>query len=318
MRTTWRGFVGRLGVGAAGLALLAFVFALGAGAAPVPSPKPDKQDDAKKDAAKKDEPKKAEDRQPGGLPVPDFPGALAPVPFGLESRPLLLNPAGHLGQGRLGISAQTPSATLAAQLDLPKGQGVVIEEVQPESAAAKAGLKAHDILLELNGKPVADNLADFTRQVQDVKADTPVEVVVLRKGKRETIKGLKLPEASDLVPALGNLVPPLPVLPLVPVVPNFPAAPLLPNLGGGLGVLVTTFRTNDRFTTRYQEGSLVLTVTGTVADGKAKVSGIEVQDVGKSDKYESVDKVPEQYRDKVTHLVEMSAKNSVRIEIKEP
>src|SRR5207247_5287043 len=86
--------------------------------------------------------------------------------------------------------------TLTEQLDLPKGQGLVVDNVQDESAAAKAGIKANDILLELAGKVVPANPRDFVKMLDDVKAEKPVDVTVLRKGKRETIKGLSLPEAK--------------------------------------------------------------------------------------------------------------------------
>jgi hypothetical protein len=82
--------------------------------------------------------------------------------------------------------------------------------------------------------------------------------------------------------------------------------------------MTTVTRTNDRFTTRHQEGSLIITVTGSVADGKAKTNQIHVQDGQVAHDYENVDKVPDQYKDKVKNLVEMSEKGSVKIEIKTP
>jgi hypothetical protein len=56
-------------------------------------------------------------------------------------------------------------------------------------------------------------------------------------------------------------------------------------------------------------------VTGTVADGKAKVNKIQVQDGGVAHSYESTDKVPEEYRDKVKSLVQMTQKSNIKIEI---
>ncbi len=88
--------------------------------------------------------------------------------------------------------------------------------------------------------------------------------------------------------------------------------------GGPNTVMTTVTRSNERFTTRHQEGSLIITVTGTVADGTAKTNKIHVQDGQVAHDYESVDKVPDQYRDKVKNLVEMSEKGSVKIEIKTP
>jgi beta-lactamase regulating signal transducer with metallopeptidase domain len=237
---------------------------------------------------------------------------------------------GARGDGReqrLGANVAKPSETLADQLDLPRDQGVVLHDIMPNSPADKAGLKAHDILLELNGKPVSSNVEEAARLIAGIKADTPVDAVVLRKGKRETVKGLSMPEAKAVKPEAG--------LPFFPGAGNFPAAPLVPPLpaagfnpfgaaglagaglagAGGAGVMTTTFRSGDRFTTRHQEGSLVITVTGKVADGKSTVGEIRVQDGRESHKYSSVDKVPEEYRDKVKNLVEMTEKSNVRIEI---
>jgi beta-lactamase regulating signal transducer with metallopeptidase domain len=117
------------------------------------------------------------------------------MPDGVQGRfPLLAGARTVAGQGRVGIRVERPSAVLADQLDLPKGRGLVIQDVVPDSAAAKAGLKPHDILLQFNGKAVTNDPAEFTDMVQEAKAETPFDVVVLRKGKEETVKGLSLPE----------------------------------------------------------------------------------------------------------------------------
>jgi hypothetical protein len=233
---------------------------------------------------------------------------------------------------RLGAFVQKPDETLVEQLDLPKDQGLVLTDVTPDSAAAKAGLKAHDVLLELNGKAVSSDVGEFVKQLNAIKADEAVDAVVLRKGKKETVKGLKLPEAKAEAPGAFfpggppnfNVQPP--PLPPVPPIGFNPGGVAIGVPGGGLGfaaaggngVMTSTFRSNDRFTTRHQEGSLIITVTGKVADGKTTVGEISVQDGNESEKYENVDKVPEKYRDKVKNLIEMTEKGNARIEIKSP
>ena len=252
---------------------------------------------------------------PGGLP----PGGM--MPPGMGGRP---NP-------RLGARVETPGATLAEQMDLPKGQGLVVRDVPADSAAAKAGLKPHDILLELNGKPVPDRVEGLNKLMADIKPDATVEAVVLRKGKKETIKELKLPKAKAVPLDAPGFGPPAGFQPPGDFVPprNFPGVggglPAIGGIGGflapdagGRTVMTTLFRTQDRFTLRHQEGSLVITLTGKTTDGKVKVSNIHVQDGRESNKYESADKVPEPYRDKVKNLIEMSEKSSGRIEIKTP
>src|SRR5204862_7028162 len=110
------------------------------------------------------------------------------------------------GSGRMGVSIERPAAALVEQLDLPKDQGIVLTEVQNDSPAAKAGLKANDILLELNGKPVTSDANEFRKQVAEIKADSDVNATVMRRGRRESIKGLKLPEVkADENNPFGNL-----------------------------------------------------------------------------------------------------------------
>jgi S1-C subfamily serine protease len=93
-----------------------------------------------------------------------------------------------------------PSDVLIEQLGLKKDQGLVVQEIRPDSAAAKAGLKVYDILLELGGKPIPSEVGELTRMLGDVKADTPVDLVILRKGKQETIKGITLTETRPFPP----------------------------------------------------------------------------------------------------------------------
>src|ERR1700731_497109 len=81
-----------------------------------------------------------------------------PMPERLDprvARPrLLLRPGFVPSQGRLGVRVSIPSGARAVQLDLKKGQGLVIDEVLPGSPAAKAGVKASDVLVEVAGKTV--------------------------------------------------------------------------------------------------------------------------------------------------------------------
>ena len=238
----------------------------------------------------------------------------AAVPPAPPAPPMFPGMFGQQYQARLGARVEPPSADLIEQLELPKGQGLVVRDVLPDSAAAKAGLKSHDVLLELNGKAVPNRAGDLSRLLADIKPDANVEVVVMRKGKKETIKEIKLPEAKAARPGFpaGNF-PQAPAFPQPPAV--FPQGPFA---GAGRSVVTTMTRTSERFTLRHEEGSLIITLTGRNADGKPKIKEIHVQDGGRSEQYDSVDKVPEQYRDKVKNLVEMSEKGSVRIEIKSP
>jgi len=87
----------------------------------------------------------------------------------------------------LGIQARPVEDSLRAQLDLPKDQGVLIVEVDPDSPSAKGGLKAFDILLEADQKPVkrGEDLIELTQaskgksmSLRLIRAGKPLEVAI--------------------------------------------------------------------------------------------------------------------------------------------
>src|SRR5262245_54337885 len=195
----------------------------------------------------------------GGFAAPNF----RPGVFGGYS--------GFGGHPRLGAAVEKPSPAMIDQLDLPKDQGVVIGDVTPESAAAKAGLKTHDILLELGGKAVSNDPTEFRKQIAEIKANTPVDAVVLRKGKKETVKAINLPEAKadQPFPGFGAVeVNPGGVIELkaLPPIPNVEFAPFAP------GAQVSKMEVNvtdGQFNIHSVRDNLDITVTGTV-DGDNK------------------------------------------------
>ncbi len=127
-------------------------------------------------------------------------------------------------RARLGVRIERVPAVAADQLGLEANMGIAVTMVTPGSAAEKAGLKVHDIILEFAGKAVNDNTEDFIRRVNEVKTGEKVDLVVLRKGKKVEVKGVELPEAAKR-PALPPF--PQPALPLPGLLPDQPNLPLI-------------------------------------------------------------------------------------------
>src|SRR5205823_5035007 len=153
--------------------------------------------------------------------------------------------------------------------------------------------------LQIGDKEVPNNPKDFLKILEGVKGDPDVRVLILRKGKQHTVRGLilvqpktqeqgkqkqfhyqwvpldpkerELAKEKDLAKWRYEYVVPKDNIKKAPGGP-------LPKGGGDNTIMTTTLRTGDRFTTRYQEGSLIITLTGTVAGGKAKAGEIVVQD----------------------------------------
>ncbi|MBI3409496.1 MAG: PDZ domain-containing protein [Planctomycetes bacterium] len=203
---------------------------------------------------------------------------------------------GPHGSGRLGAKLVKPSAILAEQLNLPKGMGMVVQEVQSDSPAAKAGIKVNDILLL--HQDVASDAAKFNKMLESLKKDGNLDLKVLRKGKEENLKGIPV---ADLLQKQAQEA-----WFALPGILQDRAWTSSRALGRSHGVVTTIFRNIDRFNTRHQEGSLIITIIGKVEGGKAAPQEIHIQDGNTSNRYESADRVPSQYRDKVNHLIQTS------------
>ena len=238
------------------------------------------------------------------------PGAFRNMP-GIQVNPAIGNLQAVPKENRLGAVLKEPSPALVDQLDLPKDQGVVIEKLNDGSAGGKGGLKANDILLELDGKTVPSKVDDFVMMLNDIKPDKPVNATVLRKGRRETVKGIKLPQAKfeeqprQLFP---NQIPNIQIRPLIPKLP-----PPLPPGGVGDAASIQMIRSGDAFTTRLRNGNESVAVEGKMKDGKAVVDQIVLSDGKDTKKYKSLNQVPEDMRDQIKNLILMTEKNTATV-----
>ncbi len=108
---------------------------------------------------------------------------------------------GRISVPWLGIGYAEIDAQLARSFNLPVKEGLLVGSVAPNSPAAKAGLKKGDIIVEMNGKPLASSapLEDFIRQAN---VGTQMTLTWLRNGQRIT-KTITLEEMPASVAAQG-------------------------------------------------------------------------------------------------------------------
>ncbi|HTB13934.1 MAG TPA: Do family serine endopeptidase [Bryobacteraceae bacterium] len=92
---------------------------------------------------------------------------------------------GHVTRGSIGITWQTtkPEALKAMGFD----HGVIIEDVHKDGPADKAGVKAEDVVLGINGKPLKDG-DDLMSRVADMPVGTACVLNVDRDGKKMEFK----------------------------------------------------------------------------------------------------------------------------------
>ena len=190
--------------------------------------------------------------------------------------------------GRIGVSirdVEDSDKTKAAG-------GVVIESVDENSPASKAGLKAGDIVVEFDGERVR-SVRQFTRLVGETPEGRSVAAAVLRDGQRVTVN--VTPEATGNAfrffngeewPALEPLrrfeTVPAPARPVPPARPARPA-PLPPTLerfffpgANQLGITIAELEPQLAEYFGTKEGVLVSSVT---ADSAAAKAGVKAGDV---------------------------------------
>jgi serine protease Do len=93
---------------------------------------------------------------------------------------------GHVARGRLGVAIQPVDAALGKALGVGAASGALVAEVEPGAAAARAGLKAGDVILGLDGANVPTSY-DFRRMVARHAPGTRAKVEYLRNGKRDSV-----------------------------------------------------------------------------------------------------------------------------------
>jgi C-terminal processing protease CtpA/Prc len=89
-------------------------------------------------------------------------------------------------KGYLGVMLQELTPSMSKALQMGDKSGVMINEVVADSPAAKAGLEDGDVILEFNGKTIADD-DDLVKAVRSTSPGETVEVVVLRNGRNKTL-----------------------------------------------------------------------------------------------------------------------------------
>ena len=93
---------------------------------------------------------------------------------------------GEVRRGLLGVMGQDVDAGLAEAMNAEVNIGAFISEVQPESAAEKAGLQAGDIITAVNGRDIS-GFRELQAKIATMGAGAKVDLTVLRKGDKKVI-----------------------------------------------------------------------------------------------------------------------------------
>jgi serine protease Do len=106
---------------------------------------------------------------------------------------------GRVARGTLDARVQRLTAGLVRAFSIPELSGVIVSEVSARGAAATAGLRAGDVLVALEGKPL-DSPYAVERALRDSRPGQVASVTYWRKGQVQ-VSPVKLGRESDEAPA---------------------------------------------------------------------------------------------------------------------
>ena len=110
------------------------------------------------------------------------------IPINLAKTVLVqLRDQGRVTRAWLGVVVQPVTREAAGSLGLSDDRGALVSEVVVASPAAAAGLKPGDVIVAVDGQPVAE-ARDLPRLVAGRPVGSAAQVTFLRGGKRQTVR----------------------------------------------------------------------------------------------------------------------------------
>jgi serine protease Do len=178
------------------------------------------------------------------------------------------------GGSHLGVNLSDLGREDRTRLKLSDERGALVKDVQPDTPAAKAGLKADDVIVRFDGETVR-SAAQLSRLVRETPAGRPVAIEVSRGGAIQRLSAsLDEGHRFNILGDDGDMhieVPPIPPMPAIPPVP-----PIEPYMREGMDRLRQNFfiERRGRLGITYQELSGQLAGYFKVAEGSLLVSDV--------------------------------------------
>ena len=168
---------------------------------------------------------------------------------------------GVVRRAKLGVTVQGLTPELAESLGATDARGALVSDVESGGPADRAGVKQGDVVVAVDGKPVADANA-MRNQIAGARPGTSVPIVLRRNGRTETVTA-RLAERER--PADDTR-----------------AASSAGHGEGGFGMAVTPLTPQVAEELELPRSAAGLVVTGVDPSGLAASAGLQAGDVIKS------------------------------------
>lgn len=106
---------------------------------------------------------------------------------------------GEVRRGVLGVMGRSVNGEIAKAMELETNQGGFVEQVNEDSAAEEAGIKAGDVITKVNGKMIK-SFSELRGKIGSIGAGKDVDITVItREGREKTYTvTLKKPESAKV------------------------------------------------------------------------------------------------------------------------
>lgn len=122
---------------------------------------------------------------------------------------------------RLGVGVSPLTKQLGEYFGVPEGRGVLITSVTADGPASKAGLKAGDVITDVDGNRI-ERIADLTRELNR-KGEGEVTIRVIRDKSQRSFKitpeqgtGFNFEPEINITPQVGQITLPRMAMPVIP------------------------------------------------------------------------------------------------------
>ncbi len=114
-----------------------------------------------------------------------------------------LREKGHVERGRLGLGFQPVTADIADAMGLDGTHGALVSQIEPGGAAARAGIKSGDLIVAVNGTPIA-HAEELPRRVARNQPGSVIDVTIVRDKQRRELKATLDTIPDDPTPAAAH------------------------------------------------------------------------------------------------------------------
>ncbi len=118
---------------------------------------------------------------------------------------------------QIGVSVSSLGKQLGDYFGVEDGKGLLVTNVRADSPAFKAGIKAGDVIVQVDGKPVATSM-DLIRSI-GTRKEGDVRLTIIRDKNRQEISVTPEQMKGEFTPFVEGTLPKVPKVPVVPKVP---------------------------------------------------------------------------------------------------